>query len=47
MAATYERVLGRHIPIELVAVGEPIPGLPDPMPASKEVGWWRSDATNL
>jgi uncharacterized protein YbjT (DUF2867 family) len=33
VVATYERVLGRSIPVEFVAVGEPIPGLPDPMPA--------------
>jgi uncharacterized protein YbjT (DUF2867 family) len=31
--ATYERVLGRSIPVEYVAAGEPVPGLPDPMPA--------------
>jgi uncharacterized protein YbjT (DUF2867 family) len=30
--ATYERVLGRQIPVEFVAMGEPVPGLPDPMP---------------
>ncbi len=29
---TYERVLGRSIPVEYVAMGEPVPGLPDPMP---------------
>ena len=31
--ATYERVLGRSIPVEFVEMGEPVPGLPDPMPA--------------
>ena len=29
---TYERVLGRSIPVEFVAMGEPMP-LPDPMPS--------------
>jgi uncharacterized protein YbjT (DUF2867 family) len=29
--ATYERVLGRQLPVEFVAVGDPVP-LPDPMP---------------
>jgi NADH dehydrogenase len=29
---TYERVLERPIPVEYVAMGEPVPGLPDPMP---------------
>jgi uncharacterized protein YbjT (DUF2867 family) len=33
VVATYERVLGRSIPVEFVALGEPVPGLPDPMPA--------------
>jgi uncharacterized protein YbjT (DUF2867 family) len=33
VVATYERVLGRDLPVELVAPGEPVPGLPDPMPA--------------
>ncbi len=33
VVATYERMLGRSIPVEFVAVGEPVPGLPDPMPA--------------
>ena len=33
VVATYERVLGRSIPVEFVAFGEPVPGLPDPMPA--------------
>jgi uncharacterized protein YbjT (DUF2867 family) len=33
VVATYERVLGRSIPVEFVAIGEPVPGLPDPMPA--------------
>jgi uncharacterized protein YbjT (DUF2867 family) len=33
VVATYERVLGRSIPVEYVAAGEPVPGLPDPMPA--------------
>ena len=32
VVATYERVLGRSIPVEFVAAGEPVPGLPDPMP---------------
>jgi uncharacterized protein YbjT (DUF2867 family) len=32
VVATYERVLGRSIPVEFVAMGEPVPGLPDPMP---------------
>lgn len=31
VVATYERVLGRSIPVEFVAMGEPVP-LPDPMP---------------
>jgi NADH dehydrogenase len=30
--ATYERALGRPIPIQFVPMGEPVPGLPDPMP---------------
>ena len=33
VVATYERVLGSSISVEFVAVGEPVPGLPDPMPA--------------
>ena len=33
VVATYERVLGRSVPVEFVAAGEPVPGLPDPMPA--------------
>ncbi len=33
VVTTYEGVLGRSIPIEFVAAGEPVPGLPDPMPA--------------
>jgi NADH dehydrogenase len=33
VVATYERVLDRPVPIEFVAMGEPVPGLPDPMPA--------------
>jgi NADH dehydrogenase len=33
VVATYERVLERPIPVEFVAMGEPVPGLPDPMPA--------------
>jgi NADH dehydrogenase len=32
VVATYERVLGRPVPVEFVAMGEPIPGLPGPMP---------------
>ena len=32
VVATYERVLVRSIPVEFVAAGEPVPGLPDPMP---------------
>src|SRR3712207_9171183 len=32
VVATYERVLDRSIPVEFVAVGEPMP-LPDPMPS--------------
>jgi uncharacterized protein YbjT (DUF2867 family) len=32
VVATYERVLGRSIPVEFVEMGEPVPGLPDPMP---------------
>jgi NADH dehydrogenase len=31
VVATYERVLGRSISVEFVAMGEPVP-LPDPMP---------------
>ena len=31
VVATYESVLGRSIPVEFVAMGEPVP-LPDPMP---------------
>jgi nucleoside-diphosphate-sugar epimerase len=33
VVGTYERVLGRSIPVEFVGMGEPVPGLPDPMPA--------------
>ena len=33
VVVTYERVLGRSIPVEFVAMGEPVPGLPEPMPA--------------
>lgn len=33
VVATYERVLGRDIPVNWVAPGDPVPGLPDPMPA--------------
>src|SRR4028119_129409 len=33
VVATYERVLERSIPVEFVAIGEPVPGLPEPMPA--------------
>src|SRR5829696_226695 len=32
VVATYERVLDRSIPVEFVVMGEPVPGLPDPMP---------------
>jgi uncharacterized protein YbjT (DUF2867 family) len=32
VVATYERVLERSIPVKFVALGEPVPGLPDPMP---------------
>jgi uncharacterized protein YbjT (DUF2867 family) len=32
VVATYERVLGESVPVEFVAMGEPVPGLPDPMP---------------
>jgi uncharacterized protein YbjT (DUF2867 family) len=32
VVATYERVLDRSIPVEFVGMGEPVPGLPDPMP---------------
>jgi uncharacterized protein YbjT (DUF2867 family) len=32
VVATYERVLGRSIPVEYVAMGDPVPGLPEPMP---------------
>jgi uncharacterized protein YbjT (DUF2867 family) len=32
VVATYERVLERPVPVEYVAMGEPVPGLPDPMP---------------
>jgi uncharacterized protein YbjT (DUF2867 family) len=32
VVATYERVLDSSIPVEFVAMGEPVPGLPDPMP---------------
>ena len=33
VVATYERVLERSVPVEFVAMGEPVPGLPEPMPA--------------
>jgi uncharacterized protein YbjT (DUF2867 family) len=33
VVATYEHVLGHSHPVEFVAMGEPVPGLPDPMPA--------------
>jgi NADH dehydrogenase len=33
VVATYEHVLGHPIRVEFVAMGEPVPGLPDPMPA--------------
>lgn len=33
VVATYERVLGRDIPVNWVTPGDPVPGLPDPMPA--------------
>jgi uncharacterized protein YbjT (DUF2867 family) len=33
VVATYERLLERTISVQFVAAGEPIPGLPDPMPA--------------
>lgn len=33
VVATYERVLERDIPVNWVAPGDPVPGLPDPMPA--------------
>jgi len=29
---TYERVLDRSIPVEFVGIGDPVPGLPGPMP---------------
>lgn len=32
VVATYERVLDRSVPIEFVGMGEPVPGLPGPMP---------------
>ena len=32
MVETYERVLDRSIPVEFVAMGDPVP-LPDPMPS--------------
>jgi uncharacterized protein YbjT (DUF2867 family) len=32
VVATYERVLGESVPVEFVAMGEPVPSLPDPMP---------------
>jgi uncharacterized protein YbjT (DUF2867 family) len=32
VVATYERVLERSIPVEFVGMGEPVPGLPAPMP---------------
>jgi len=36
VVATYERVLERSIPVEYVAMGEPVPDLPDPMPEMLE-----------
>lgn len=33
VVSTYARVLGRDIPVNWVAPGDPIPGLPGPMPA--------------
>jgi NADH dehydrogenase len=33
VVAVYERALGRPIPVRFVAPGDPLPGLPDPMPA--------------
>ena len=33
VVATYERVLDREIPVNWVKMGDPVPGLPDPMPA--------------
>ncbi|HJQ28054.1 MAG TPA: SDR family oxidoreductase [Rubrobacter sp.] len=32
VVATYERVLGRTIPVQFVSIGEPVPGLSGPMP---------------
>jgi uncharacterized protein YbjT (DUF2867 family) len=32
VVATYERVLDRPVPVEFVGMGEPVPGLPGPMP---------------
>jgi uncharacterized protein YbjT (DUF2867 family) len=32
VVATYEQVLGRQLPVNWVQPGEPVPGLPDPMP---------------
>ena len=32
VVSTYERALARPIPVQFVPMGEPIPGLPDPMP---------------
>jgi uncharacterized protein YbjT (DUF2867 family) len=32
VVATYERMLDRPIPVEFVGMGEPVPGLPGPMP---------------
>ena len=32
VVAAYERVLDRSIPVEFVGMGEPVPGLPGPMP---------------
>jgi len=29
---TYDRVLERSIPVKFVGMGEPVPGLPEPMP---------------
>ncbi len=32
VVATFERILGHEIPVNWVAPGEPVPGLPEPMP---------------
>jgi uncharacterized protein YbjT (DUF2867 family) len=32
VVATYERVLGHELPVNWVQPGQPVPGLPDPMP---------------